>query len=327
MNTVLRVMVLITQLEDEDIYTPPFQRGYVWDIKMASRFIESLLLGLPVPGIFLSLETNTEKHLIIDGQQRLKTLQFFYRGVFEPTDKSFKLTGVQKDFRGLTIRDLRPEHRRRLNNSVIHATVVRQESPTDDQSSVFHIFERLNSGGKQLAPQEIRTALFNGPLIEVLHELNTTPAWREIYGPKSPQERDVELIVRFLALHFFRSDYSAPLKIFLNRFMGRNRTLTALSPQAMRDAFVPTVNFALEAFPSPFRPQRALNAAVFDGVMDAVARRLQQGKIVDLEAARAAYLELLRDEQFHSGIVRATANERRVEQRFEAAMNAFRNIP
>jgi uncharacterized protein with ParB-like and HNH nuclease domain len=142
------VFMLVKQIEDGDIYTPPFQRGYVWDVRMASRFIESLLLGLPVPGIFLSLESDSEKHLIIDGQQRLKTLEFFHRGIFEPTGKAFSLNGVQRDFRGVTIRDLKPEHRRRLSNSVIHATIIRQDSPTEDQSSVFHIFERLNSGGK-----------------------------------------------------------------------------------------------------------------------------------------------------------------------------------
>jgi uncharacterized protein with ParB-like and HNH nuclease domain len=73
---------IIKRLEDDIILVPEFQRKYVWSIVQASRFIESLLLGLPVPGIFMSKELNTNKLLIIDGQQRLKTLQFFYKGIF-----------------------------------------------------------------------------------------------------------------------------------------------------------------------------------------------------------------------------------------------------
>jgi hypothetical protein len=294
---------------------------------MASRFIESLLLGLPVPGIFLSFEPKTERHLIIDGQQRLKTLQYFFQGLFEPTGRRFALTGVQRDFRGITSTNIPPELRRRLNNSVVHATIIRQDSPSEDQSSIFHVFERLNSGGKQLAPQEIRGALFSGPLVDVLHEMNSLEDWRAIYGPRSPQQRDIELIVRFLALHFYRESYAAPLKIFLNRFMGRNRNLTEISADRLFLAFSPTIAFAHRYFgPTPFRPRRALNAAVFDAVMDALARRLSHGPIQDTESASTAYFNLLEDKQFESGVTRATANEQRVQERFTAAMRAFSEL-
>ena len=73
---------LVKRLERDDLLIPPFQRNYVWKLKEASRFIESLLLGLPVPGVFLVREQDSNKLLVIDGQQRLKTLQFFYNGIF-----------------------------------------------------------------------------------------------------------------------------------------------------------------------------------------------------------------------------------------------------
>jgi len=92
------VDVLIRRLEKGDIQIPDFQRGYVWSHKTASRFIESLLLGLPVPGIFLSREGETLKHLVIDGQQRPRTLELFYDGVFSPTNRAFSLVGVQPRF-------------------------------------------------------------------------------------------------------------------------------------------------------------------------------------------------------------------------------------
>jgi Protein of unknown function DUF262 len=98
---------VVERLRQEKILVPPFQRGYVWNVKEASRFIGSLLLGLPVPGVFLAREKDTNKLLVIDGQQRLKTLQFFFDGFFNPKEgesarKVFRLTNVQPVFERLT---------------------------------------------------------------------------------------------------------------------------------------------------------------------------------------------------------------------------------
>ena len=76
---------LVKRIREGSVYIPPFQRGFVWDIKDASRFIESLLLGLPVPSIFLAKEPDTGKLLVVDGQQRLLSLRNFYDGIWEPT--------------------------------------------------------------------------------------------------------------------------------------------------------------------------------------------------------------------------------------------------
>ena len=73
---------IVDRLNKGAILIPEFQRKYVWSLKDASRFIESLILGLPVPGVFFSQEKGTNKMLVIDGQQRLKSLQFFYSKKF-----------------------------------------------------------------------------------------------------------------------------------------------------------------------------------------------------------------------------------------------------
>src|SRR6187399_1498986 len=155
---------LVKRLQKKDIFIPPFQRDYVWNHAEASRLIESLLLGLPIPGIFLAKESDN-KLLIIDGQQRLKTLQFFYEGFFNPkadqkTKKIFKLIKVQKKFENLTYEKLTDSDRIKIDDSIIHATIIKQESPIEDNTSVYHVFERLNTGGKKLAAQEIRTAIY-----------------------------------------------------------------------------------------------------------------------------------------------------------------------
>ena len=100
------VDALVKRIRENAIYVPAFQRGYVWNQHQASRFIESLLLGLPVPAIFLSKEVDTSRMLVIDGQQRLKTLEYFYTGLFRPKEKAFKLLGVDSHFSGKTIETL-----------------------------------------------------------------------------------------------------------------------------------------------------------------------------------------------------------------------------
>src|SRR4051812_42055637 len=75
--------LIVQRLEKKQIFVPAFQRRFVWKLTQASQFIESLLLGLPVPGVFLSKEEGTGRLLIIDGQQRLRTVQYFVKGIFE----------------------------------------------------------------------------------------------------------------------------------------------------------------------------------------------------------------------------------------------------
>ena len=97
---------LVKRIREGSIFVPPFQRGFVWDLKKASRFVESFLLGLPVPGIFLSKDEETQKLLVIDGQQRLLTLKYFYDGIFHNTGREFALEGCESQYEGVTYKSL-----------------------------------------------------------------------------------------------------------------------------------------------------------------------------------------------------------------------------
>src|SRR5207245_1740711 len=222
-------------MEAEDIVVPTFswepdkgseivgfQREYVWPRPKADRFIESLLLGLPVPGIFLVKELNG-RLLVLDGHQRLFTLRAYYDGIINGTE--YRLENVQKQFLHQRYRDLGTEDRRRLDDSIIHATVIRQDEPTEDQSSIYLIFERLNTGGVNLQPQEIRVALYHGEFVRVLRTLNDNAAWRELFGIKSRRLKDMEMILRFFSFYYHLQNYRRPMKDFLNRYMASNRNL------------------------------------------------------------------------------------------------------
>ena len=176
---------VIKRLDKGQIIVPEFQRKYVWDIKKASRFIESLIIGLPVPGVFLSRDNkDNNKMLIVDGQQRLLSLQRFYKGRFN-NDKVFKLTSVCPELEGLTYDSLSPDDQGRLDDAIIHATIIKQEKPEDDDSSIYMVFERLNTGGMTLQPQEIRACIYYGEFNRVLNELIKIDSWRSLFNKEN----------------------------------------------------------------------------------------------------------------------------------------------
>lgn len=320
---------LCKRMENGSIYIPSLQRRYVWKLEQASRFIESLLLGLPVPGIFFSKEKETGKLLVIDGQQRLRTLQYFYGGIFQPSGKKFALKDVQEEFKGRTYESLEEEDRRRLDDSIIHATVVTQDEPSEDDSSIYHIFQRLNTGGTTLKPQEIRSSIYHGEFNDLLKQINNYPAWRNIYGKSNKNMRDEEMILRFLALYFNVNNYQKPMTEFLNKFMGKNKHLKFYSGQQIKDKFETTIQLINDSIGSEaFKPKKSLNAAIFDAVMVGIARRLERGSIQNIDDLVSQYQSLLNNHNFQA----VTTNTARtseagiIKERIKLATEAFAEI-
>lgn len=324
---------LSRRMERGEIIVPAFQRSYVWSIRQASRFIESLLLGLPVPEIFLSRDFDSEKYVVIDGQQRLKTIQFFYDGYFNPSTEEnsetiFKLIGVQRELEGLTYEDLSPGDQFRLNNSVIHATVVKQDVPSKDNTSVYHIFDRINSHGVRLTPQEMRSAIYHGKLINKLGSLNCCQVWRSIFGRLSSRQKDQELILRFLAFYFDANNYKPPMSEFLTQFVGKNRNPDDVFLTEASDLFIKTMEkFDHALGSSAFRPDRALNAAVFDSMSVALAQKIVASEPApNLEEIKMAHNDLLSDPEYQEAVSRTTANEHSVRTRMKKAMERFGSL-
>lgn len=303
--------------EPEDL--AGFQRRFVWKTKQMERFVETLLLGYPVPGIFLVQQID-KKLLVLDGQQRLRTLQAFYANKFE-------LQNVVDELRGHTYKTLDSEARRALDNTFIHATVIKFDPTLGGAEAVYNLFERLNTGGTNLYPHEIRVALYSGALVDLIRELNTNKDWRALYGRRSPRLKDHELILRFLALYFEANNYKRPLKSFLNKFLGENRDLRTLDPKEVRAIFARTCKDLNEGVGSKaFRLKTTVNAALVDSVMVGVARRLANVKKIDPAKLESAYQALVNDGDFLAAIGRATADEERVNTRLQKATAAFLDV-
>jgi hypothetical protein len=279
--------------------------------------------------VFLARQPDTNTFLVIDGQQRLKTLLFFYEGYFNPkpeekTHRIFALTGVQKRFEGKTYQTLDERDRLRLDNSIIHATIVRQEAPPDEDTSMYHIFERLNSAGRVLAAQEMRCAIYRGAFIEAIKSLNKYPSWRAIFGKESLRLKDQELILRFLALYHNAARYQRPMAEFLNKFASEHRHPGTAFLEDCRLLFVETIDavwVGLER--KAFRLGRALNAAVFDSVMVGLARRIRDSGAVDPKQFARAYEALLTDPEYVQAVSRSTADEAFVSLRLYKATKYF----
>ena len=321
---------LYRRLERDEIVIPKFQRSFIWNPRRASRFIESLLLGLPVPGIFLSRDPDSGKYVVIDGQQRLKSIQFFYHGVFNPSlevknQRIFRLTGVQKEFEGRTYKELMSKDRIDLDNSVIHATVIKQDAPSDDDTSVYHIFDRINSTGVRLTPQEIRRAVYHGKFIDKLDALNEHPSWRSIFGKVNSRQKDRELILRFLAFFIDEEHYKPPMSEFLTRFVVKNRNPQDDFLDEAADIFTRTMDAFVQALSgNAFRPERALNAAVFDSMTVGLARKIHlSGRPPKPEEIKSIHRDLLNDSDYMEAISSATANEQSVKTRMKKATDRF----
>ena len=314
--------VLHQKWKAKDIEIPPFQRQFVWRQIQASKLIESFLVGLPVPAVFLYAERKSQKFLVIDGQQRLRSVFYYFEGFFGEEKKGkrdvFQLKGLSEKSRyaGKLFEDLEDADKRRLRNSVLRSFIVQQLDPGDD-TSIYHLFERLNTGGTLLANQEIRNCVYRGSFNELIHDLNATAEWRSILGKPEPDSRqkDVELILRFYGLLDI-THYSKPMKDFLSRFMKANRDPSPIVLAKFKSLFVDTCRAVIRSLGErPFHVRAGLNTAVFDSVMVAFAHNLSciPANIKD------RYGMLLRDEGYVKHTSSGTTDEDVVKSRFETA--------
>ena len=332
----LDIAILVDRFERNRIFRPDFQRQYVWTKRQASRLIESLLKGLPIPSIFLYQERDENiPPYIIDGLQRIVTLSAFKKNYwpsgepgasFNEKIGEFRLVGLPENspYFNKTYDELDEVSRERFDEKVIHVLYIEQRSPEDNESSAFHIFERLNTGGSPLHPQEMRNALHHGKFSKFLYELTRNELWGELFGKPNRRLRDQEIILRFLALRHSRKQYSKPMKIFLNKFMNNHRNAEKKTLSKFEKEFSTSLARIYEALgPSAFKPgvkSRAFNVAVFDSFMVAVA---ENNKASSKKIAKA-FSDLLSDEDFQGFTSSATADESSVKGRIQMARDAIK---
>lgn len=322
-----------------------FQRRFIWPKKQMDRFVESLLLGYPVPGIFL-VELPDRRYLVLDGQQRLRTLRAFYDGKYGSVGKErvFKLQYVGTSFEGTTLDSLDDADRRLLDNTFIQATIV---VPSEqDKSAVYRLFERINSSGIKLQPQEIRVALYSGPMIRFLRDLNKMDDWRHLFGPPHSRLKDHELILRYLALSEAAVDlrkygwereateaaggrsYTPPMSNFLNKYLNHHSDLEGVDKHSVEAEFR-NVTKLLNDGPgrSALRITGSqINAAHTDAVLTGLTLALRSGAQITPEQCGAAIDGLRHNAKYVEAVSGSTSHRDSVINRLSIAVEAFGSI-
>lgn len=268
---------------NSDITIPDFQREFVWSIKQSSLLIESFLIGLPVPPVFFYIDEEN-KNLVIDGQQRLLSIFYYLEGYFGHENEKgkrqiFRLTGLNEKspFYNKRFVDLDIKDRRKLETSVLRAINVRQLAPKDQSTSIYHIFERLNTGGTPLKAQEIRNCVFRGAFLDKLRVLNENKDWRDIIGKKitDKHQTDVELILRAFALCYHLSEYEKPMQEFLNKTCRKYQKGDTKRVEKFAVDFVEAAKIINRNFrQKPFSVRGPLNASLFDSVFCTVLKNI-----------------------------------------------------
>ncbi len=207
---------------------PPFQRNYVWDKHKASCLIESILLGLPIPVIYLYQHHIDGKFHVIDGQQRLTAIRQFLNNVYD-------LTGLKTltDLNGLRFAELKPETQNKINDYILDSKCFKNIT---DKKIVYEIFERFNTGVMTLKPQEIRNCVFMGQFNDFIKELTKYEGFNNtIPDSKALRMAKEEFIVRFLAM-YENNHYSLnSLQGFLTSYYESKQHLDALSKKEFKD--------------------------------------------------------------------------------------------
>lgn len=311
--------MLIPQFRENDdrVKTAGFQRGFVWSKGQMDKFIESLLLGYPIPGIFLIKQHEDNRLLILDGQQRLETLRRFYAGVHE--DRVFSLSNVGEQFQGLTYDKLDDSFKIKLDDSYMQATIVSADGSDEVDDAIYQIFERLNSGGTQLTPHEIRVALYAGDLMSSIERLNEDYNWRSLYGRKSKRIRDHELVMRILALHEESTQYKRPLKQFLNSYSKSHRRQNVDTLDSGRYFAEAALQIETQVGSGAFRRKGGaqVNAAQAEAVMVAVMEAVSKGLVPADLAEKITALQS--DQDFIASTTKSTADNEAVQQRLAKA--------
>lgn len=331
---------LISMYDEDELLKPELQRKYVWEKPEASRFIESILLGLPVPSIFLA-NTKDSKKLIIDGYQRIMTIYDFVKaGVWKKDGKAFKLSNTEKineRWRGKSYLELSEGDQRKIRSSTIHAIVFEQKAPNDNDTSLYQVFERINTGGRALMPQEIRNCVNQGAFNDLLFELNTKENWRILFGKEDEDSRmrDLEFILRFLALdtEYVRSNQSSAisLKKYLNEFMGSENSQIGSVINGRRDKFNSVIDFIYEHFGEnafynitggdETKIRKRFYPTIFDSLCPAVSMALEKlGDDIPTENLEEKRLELLKDEDYRKFITEGTMQISHIHGRIDLTL-------
>jgi hypothetical protein len=328
---------------------PDYQRRHRWTIETSSRLIESLILNIPIPLIYLSQDIDVDeedsesaRYSVIDGQQRLTAITQYLGNEFALKDLQ-----ALPELEGARYRNLPPFLVRRLEERTIKC--LRIDSTVDAQVK-YDIFERLNSGSVKLEAQELRNALYGGAFNDLLKRLSTDLNFRTMLhinldnpanNSRVKKMEDIELVLRFFALNNDNyKNFKGGFKTFLDTEMERFSLLAENELPKLEQNFLKTMKVIRRFFgDSAFAKYKLedgkltevsnFNVAVYDALSTAVATEFSQNinnetgePEIDQEAIQR-YRDLFADPDFFASVEGGTTDKNKVTRRIDAARQAL----
>lgn len=287
---------------------PEYQRKHRWSVEASSKLIESLILNIPIPFIYISQDIDVDEELddgvarysVIDGQQRLTAIHGFFKNAYPLTDLD-----VLGNLNGCTYSQLPPFLIRRLEERSIRCLRI---DSTVDQQVKYDIFERLNSGSVKLEPQELRNATCRGPFNELIKRLSKNKIFTELAhlepkGKRVQKMEDEELILRYFSLTYKDAylQYKGGFKKFLTETMYQLNTLSENKIQELSNEFISVItliknNGHVDPFAKykidesgNFKRMSNFNSAVFDAVIALYRKSHETGNSVSTQEIQSLF--------------------------------------
>lgn len=352
------ILTLFTLIDNGVIKMPPFQRNYVWDEKRASKLIESIILGLPIPQVFL-YEQGKNSFYVIDGQQRLLSIYFFIKQRFPTKEgrlvlrqyltgdnkiessvlaedkyfKNFKLKlpapaqNEQNKFDKLKY-DTLGEYKNTFDIlRTVRSVVIKQNEP-DDDSAIYEIFNRLNTGGQNLSPQEIRMSMYYSNFYKMLITLNSNSNWRKLLNQESADVhfKDVEILLRVFAMLFEYEKYSSPMGKFLNTFSKKANGFKQELIEYLEKLFISFLNSCESLKPNVFcSKQGQFSISLFESIFVATCiDAFKNNELITKKIINSSVIALKENREFINSNQGSVASKSNVTKRITKAIDMLR---
>lgn len=211
---------LIKWVDKKKIVIPDFQRDYVWPKSAASKLIDSVLLNLPIPNIFLYkiYKDGDEIFYVVDGFQRIQTLKYYKEGIwnqnsdikensntiYNVSDSCFKINCKSSEWYNLDYNNLSAKDKFNFDEYSINMTIFEQSNP-ENKNSMFEVFERINTGSDKLSEQEIRNAIYSGEFLNQIKNAANMNCFSKILENDSAMKKrqnNIDLFLRFVSYYY-----------------------------------------------------------------------------------------------------------------------------
>ncbi len=316
-----------------------FQRNLVWTKKDMSRFIESIILDLPIPALFFN-QTVENKYIVVDGRQRISTLISFLgkakeNDVFEHLN--FKLTGLKglPHLNGKTYQDLKEYIglQARIEDKALNIFVIK---PSVKLEIIYDIFDRINTGGTRLNKQEVRNALLAGKSNQLLKDLAQTDYFQEAIneGISDKRMKAQETVLRVLSFMIFdyEKEYKGSMSNFLEMGMKELNKTDDNKIEELKNRFEKVMKLSYSIFEeNNFSLQlnekfKRINLSIMDSICHFLDTTNENFIEDNKEKIRKNYETLVNETNYIKAVTLATSSKEKVQERFYLAKTILSNV-